>query len=378
MNRNSYICRFLAEHPRNWQTLLETEFGIRTKFDGSYAIFNYGHASDFSDPIVQEARGIIVDTETLEVVCWPFRKFGNHTESYADPIDWTTARVLEKVDGSIIKLWFDAREARWQFSTNGMIRAEDAPVEDPGNGNFGELIRNADNYSSIPFETLDGNCTYIFELVSPQTQVVILYSTTSLYHLGTRNNLTGQELEANIGIRTPAAYPITSLQQCMDAAIALNTGDVITGEGFVVVDGGYNRVKVKSPDYFIQHALTQKKTITRQECVQLLMTGSSDLDVICQANPNLVPAVKFYAYHLERLYHLADRLGRMARSLYEEYSHDRAAVARVIGRHPLSYVGFQCIGNTQPGREIFKRLTLDRICRWIPEYEEEDLNWIFR
>ena len=378
MNTNSVLCRFLAEHPHNWQALLEADFGIRIKFHAPYAIFNYSHTSNFADPIVQEARGIILDTETLDVVCWPFRKFGNHTESYADPIDWSSARVLEKVDGSIIKLWYDRRAEQWQFSTNGMIRAEEAPLAETVRGYFGDLIRSACNYSAVPFDTLDKTCTYIFELVSPQTQVVVLYGATTLYHLGTRSNITGEEFDTDIGICKPAAYPISSLRQCIDAAIALNRGNTVTAEGFVVVDSHWNRVKVKSPEYLIQHTLTQKKTVTRQECIQLLMAGSADLDTICQANPNLIPAVKFYEYHFTRLCHLADRLGNMARSLYEEYSHDRAAVARIIGRHPLSYVGFHCIGNNRPGREVLMHLAPDRICRLIPEYEEEDLTWLFR
>lgn len=378
MNTHSVLCRFLSEHPDNWRTLLENDYGIRTKTEGSYTIFVYSSGADFFDPVVQEARGIILNTETLEVVCWPFRKFGNHTESYADPIDWASARVLEKVDGSIVKLWYDHQQDRWQFSTNGMIRAEDAPLENLIKGNFGTLIRSAENYGDIPFDRLDRNSTYIFELVSPQTQVVILYSVTSLYHIGTRNNRTGEEMEVDIGIHKPKSYPISSLQQCIEAAVALNTGETVTGEGFVVVDRNWNRVKVKSPEYFIRHALTQKKTISRLESVQLLLSGSTDIAEICQANPNLIPAVKFYEYHLARLCHLADRLGNMARSLYEEYSHDRGAVARVIGRHPMSYVGFHCLNTTCPGSEILKKQSAERICRMIPDYEEEDLNWLFQ
>ena len=29
-------------------------------------------------------NGIVIDTKNIEVVCWPFRKFGNYTEDYAD------------------------------------------------------------------------------------------------------------------------------------------------------------------------------------------------------------------------------------------------------------------------------------------------------
>lgn len=119
MNKNSKICCFISEN-ENWREILKQEYGITVKEEYHYAIFNYGINSDFSNPIVQEARGIIINIENLEVACFPFRKFGNYNESYADKIDWNTARVQEKIDGSIIKMWYGENE-KWVFSTNAMI-----------------------------------------------------------------------------------------------------------------------------------------------------------------------------------------------------------------------------------------------------------------
>ena len=104
MNIHSCICSFIAKHPEQWESILRKDYNLKIKKDNTYAIFNYSFDCDFSNPIVQEARGIILDIEALEVVCWPFRKFGNPNASYADPIPWARARVQEKVDGSIIKL----------------------------------------------------------------------------------------------------------------------------------------------------------------------------------------------------------------------------------------------------------------------------------
>ena len=129
MNEKSHLCNFIKNHPTDWEAILTQSYKIKIKHDGPYAIFVYDTECDFADPIVQESRGIIINTETLTVACWPFRKFGNHNESYADKIDWSSARVLEKVDGSIIKLWFDTLDGIWQFSTNGTIRAERAAID---------------------------------------------------------------------------------------------------------------------------------------------------------------------------------------------------------------------------------------------------------
>lgn len=88
------------------------KLGVNIREEYPFVIFNYGIECDFSNPIVQEARGIIIDLENLDVVCWPFRKFGNYNESYADNIDWPTARVQEKIDGSIVKLWWNKVKRR--------------------------------------------------------------------------------------------------------------------------------------------------------------------------------------------------------------------------------------------------------------------------
>ena len=122
MNTNSLICNFIYKNPDNWEELLANKC-INIKRDNDLCIFNYDIGCKFEDPIVQEARGIIIDTNNLQVVCWPFRKFGNYSESYADNIDWSSARVQEKIDGSIIKLWFNKDTDKWVWSTNGVIYA---------------------------------------------------------------------------------------------------------------------------------------------------------------------------------------------------------------------------------------------------------------
>lgn len=88
-NENSHICEYIYEHPATWDDDF-TKMHIRMSGEENggywYMIFNYYNGCDFREPVVQEARGVIIDIDRLEVVCWPFRKFGNFLESYADPI----------------------------------------------------------------------------------------------------------------------------------------------------------------------------------------------------------------------------------------------------------------------------------------------------
>ncbi len=383
MNQNSVICKFISEHPEGWEEILMKTYSVKVKKEGRLAIFNYGFDCDFSSPIVQEARGIIIDHEKLEVVSWPFRKFGNHNETYADKIDWNSARVLEKVDGSIIKLWYDEALSKWQFSTNGTIRAERASIDNYLGLYFGDVILRADNYRDIPFDALDRNKTYIFELVSPETQVIVNYGVTSLYHIGTRHNKTGLESEEDIGIKKPASYALTSLEECVKAASLLNSGKKVTTaedvekEGFVVVDRDYHRVKVKSPDYLMMHRLASTDSLTKRDCLYMLISGDEAVKTMCEANPAFIPVFKYYDYRLAELKYQSDKLAALARSLYNEYSGDRSAVAKIILNHKLSFVGFRALSSDASGGDIFMAQPIEKIAKHIPDYIPDDLYSLF-
>ena len=375
MNSRSVICNFLAHNPDDWERILTEEYVLRIKRDGDYAIFNYNVNADFFDPIVQEARGIIIDTSTLEVVCWPFRKFGNHTEAYADTIDWESARVLEKVDGSIVKLWYDKREDRWRFSTNKTIDADVAEIEENPGLTFGTLIKRASNYGDIPMGSLNKDNTYIFELVSPEKRIVIKYPYTLLYHIGTRNNVTGEEMNVDIGIIKPEEYPLGSLEDCIKAAAALNSlidSDEIVKEGFVVVDKNWHRVKVKSLDYISLHHVSTYTTPSKKKCLQLLLTERHKIDIFCKEAASLEHIIKFYDYKLSELLYYADQMGKFARNLFEEYSHDRRAVAQIILNHRLSFVGFRCIESGCSGRDVILSLPIEKIAALLSDYAPND------
>ena len=119
---NTAIGSFCARREDWEQVLTQEPYYIKIKEDGPYVMFSYDQIrSDFSYNIVREARGIIFRKGKWETpVCWAFNKFGNYGESYAPEIDWNTAFVTEKIDGSLMKVWWDGD---WKISTNGTIDA---------------------------------------------------------------------------------------------------------------------------------------------------------------------------------------------------------------------------------------------------------------
>lgn len=271
---------------------------------------------------------------------------------------------------------------KWQFSTNGMIRAEHAMVEGTPALSYADVLRRAGNYASIPFGLLDPSLTYIFELVSPDTRVLIKYDTTTLYHIGTRHNVTGLECDVDIGIKKPRSYPLSSLADCLRAAADLNKSyestDDVEREGFVVVDGNRNRIKIKSPAYIMMHRLIQVNDMSKTDCILLLRTDPTKKEQLCAANPPLVPLLKYYEYRLAELYYTADRIALLARNRFAEYSGSRGAVAKIISKHPLAHVGFRALECTQTGREILDAYPTEKLAKLIPDYVREDLSALFR
>lgn len=291
---NSYLCRFIEKNPDNWDVLLSSApYFLKIKKDGDLAIFNYNIIAsdvvevdgeekelrcDFSLPEVQEARGIILNCKELKVVCWPFRKFGNYGESYVDDIDWESARVQQKVDGSIIKLWFNKITDNWQVSTNGLIDAREAFI-DGKTVSFYELFEKARNNQHLEYDKLDKNMTYIFELVSPFNRVVIKYPEERIYHIGTRSNISGEEFDVDIGVIKPKGYQIHTLDDCIEAAKNLNLDCDVTNlaaEGFVVVDKNWHRIKIKSPEYVLVHHALNGGNISQKQMVELILVGEQD------------------------------------------------------------------------------------------------------
>lgn len=224
-----------------------------------YMLFKYGINADFNDPIVKCARGVILDGCSFDVVCAPFDKFGNYNEPYVDDIDWASAKVQEKYDGSLIKLWFCDYSKRWIWSTNGTILAHDAPHN--VYGDFYYAITSSVNFRQIKYaidhDKLDKTYTYIFEFISPDNQIVIKYPEPKLIHIGTRSNITLQEKEVNLGIQKPYEYPIHNLNDAINYANKICTPES-RHEGFVVVDKNYHRVKVKNAFYLQAHYLMGK------------------------------------------------------------------------------------------------------------------------
>lgn len=363
----SKILWLIKNNPGNWEKEINKRL-IRTIHNGNRVCFKYGIEADFSDPIVCEARGIIIDVADMAVVCRPFDKFFNVQEQYAAEIDWKTARVLEKIDGSLIKLyWYNGE---WVFATSSTCDASEAPVAGYKGVTYRDVIARADNFGRIPFEDLDKEITYLFELVSPMTQVVIKYERTTLYFLSARDNATGEERDSVLGeFKRPRSFPLKTIDECISAAMELNKDQEadLKDEGFVVVDGEYRRIKVKSPAYIALHRSVTNKVFTARRMAELFLQDA-DFAKLAKDIPREAHIIKYYDWQFEEVRHRIEEMTGYARALFEEYDHDRRAVASMTKSSPYAWAGFAALDGDETAESLLKMLTPSKMEKLITEY----------
>lgn len=267
---------FMREH-KNWRELLSKEpYFISFDEDDNFVLLKYDQIrSDFSEPIVRECRGLIVDKNTYKPVALSFYKFFNVQEPYADTIDWNSAIVQEKVDGSKILVWFDIYKYAWAISTSGCLNACRANVGDLG-VNFMDLFVEA--FGDLRhFYTLDKFSCYTFELVSPLTKVVVPYEKTDIYLIGVRDMRTLEEIQPMSvfelsHIKHPRQFPLDTLEDCLKATEQMGYDE----EGFVVVDKNWHRVKIKSPAYVTAHHLKNNGAVSRKRILEIIEQGEQN------------------------------------------------------------------------------------------------------
>jgi hypothetical protein len=243
-------------------------FELKTREYENKVLLKYDQlcgATMMANKEVQECRGIILEKGTWKVMSLAFTKFFNSEEGNAHKIDWNTAHVLEKLDGSLIQVYWDWNKEEWFAATTGTAEGE-GEVNNRMGTTFNQLFWKTieEKYPTFRLEWLDKKCCYVFELTTPYNIVVKPHGESSATLLTARNLETLQEatreelLVCGKALHLPVvkAYDLN----------ATNVGDLLRtftnmvwhDEGYVVVDANFNRVKIKNPAYVAVHHLKGK------------------------------------------------------------------------------------------------------------------------
>lgn len=270
---------------------LTTELGIKVKEypEHDLYVFNYCQIeSPKTHPVVMECRGLILKND-FTPVCRPFDRFFNHSEALnvTENFDISSSIVYEKLDGSLVKLYF--YDDQWRVATRGTAFAES---ENYTGESFESLIVKAFGCDSIDqldetlkMVLLPRHCTFIFEYTSPNNRVVTPYKEDKMYLLGIRHNITGNEFKSSnlcwahemqrvgLNVTKPKTFQFSSEEEMKQFVNSLDG----LQEGVVAHDTKNDiRVKMKADQYVAVHRLRGDNIPTPKRIMGLVVTNETE------------------------------------------------------------------------------------------------------
>jgi hypothetical protein len=265
------------------------EFGIKTYEHPTLPLvgFKYNQIdSPKYDSVVRWSRGTVLERGSWNIVAQSFYRFFNYGEYEDDRIqfNWSNFSALEKVDGSLMIVYFYG--GQWHINTSGSFGFSNVGMSDKTWCEmFWGVLSEQMNRSSLEIQNqLNKDYTYIFELCSIFNKVVRLYTTSTVYFLSAYDIKNGYELTINedkleadrLSFLQPAIYNFNSMEEILEFLHQKESEDP-TFEGVVLRDKNNIRFKVKSESYLRLHHMFDNGNIANPKYyVPFILKGEKD------------------------------------------------------------------------------------------------------
>jgi hypothetical protein len=202
---------------------------------------------------------LILELDTWDVVCKPIDAFFEPSESgykaVSDQFDWSSARAMHKIDGALVCIYH--YKGQWRCSTRFSADGSSI-VKSPNSSDrtvtwrqlVEETLMNSGTSWAEFTSKLNPDISYVFELVTPDNRVVVLYSTSHLYLVAAVNIKTLKEIDIfNMKFHGEVVpyKKVRSLAQVY--ALIEEQPDAYKNEGYVVADKNFSRLKIRNPKY---------------------------------------------------------------------------------------------------------------------------------
>ncbi len=312
-------------------------------------ILNYSpkvQSKGFWDEYTLSARGLVIDSSGA-ILARPFQKFKNLEEH--DPADIDMSQeydVFEKIDGSLIIVFYYEPRMQWIVASRGSFISEQAMEA--------QKMLNASVY-----DKLKTDYTYLFEIIYPENRIVVDYGNRRELVLLTRiETATGVEMLHNDLEYTYSKYftVVKKFDVKINDLTELKKLEEDNKEGFVVRFRNGFRVKVKFNEYVRLHGiLTNVSNITIWEHLM----NKYDFDALLDRVPD-----EFYdwlkkvtnslqlAYNdvernalkeFLRIYHVNETIDRKSFAIEAQKSQYRSILFKLYDKKPYDEIIWKMI-----------------------------------
>ena len=194
--------------------------------------------SNTQEEIVRFFNGVVINRETLKIVCYSFDKC-KEDDVFDETLDVNNLYIEPTYEGTLIRVYYT--NETWHISTKKMINAMNARWI--SKKSFGQLF--LELFDEALFNHLNKNYCYSFLMSHVDNSVVIKYSNNFLIHLCTVDLVENREVEVDIGISKNNRVKIDTINHFEE----LKNNENSTEIGFMLIDMNYKRQKINKKIY---------------------------------------------------------------------------------------------------------------------------------
>lgn len=270
-------------------------------------IYNYTPQCQYSrtwDTVTRTCRGLILDSETGEVIARPFAKFFNYEEylAHAWPLPLEAPLITEKLDGALgILYWLN--DEPW-LATRGSFTSPQAQWGMDWLRDWLAL------QPQMPWSYLRNPAvTHLFEIIAPVSRVVVHYDYEGLVHLTCVDKSTGLDV---LPMLFPAMIPYAR-QVAAEDYRTLGSQAQRNAEGFVVLfpTSGV-RCKIKFTEYVRLHRLMTGLSL---KALWKLLRDGTPLETMLRNVPD-----EFYAWVSEQIANMSAQYRLLDSRVQRDYT----------------------------------------------------------
>lgn len=229
-------------------------------------ILNYADKCQYEPywtDVTRKTRGLIYNSDTLEIIARPFEKFFNYGQESGVQfdLDATVFGAYDKMDGSLGIAYWDG--TKYAIATRGSFESDQAI-------HATEWLHRPENKETLDMveEEHKEGFTALFEIIYPENRIVVDYGAEDkLEYLGSSSMITEKA----------EFYPCGDLlvgHSYMTLREVLALPDRENSEGLVVWIDLHTAVKIKQQDYIELHRIVS--SLSQKEIWRQLSAGTYD------------------------------------------------------------------------------------------------------
>ena len=239
----------ITEYNKLKETLEQKPFNLKIKEDNEFPdlfLICGQETSDYSLKVVNECNGIIMDKNTLKIVCYTFDK--SPEQDKLNPllnIESGSLYYEPLYEGTLIRAYYHGN--RWIVSTKKCI--DPSKSKWISNKSFMELFKEAINIQNPNiFDHLNKEYCYSFILAHPENNVIMKCYYPQLFHISTRDMKFLIEINTELPL-IPKMERIQFNMSFEELNNYLENDRNLDNEGYMLIDTNYNRQKFRKKHF---------------------------------------------------------------------------------------------------------------------------------